>query len=253
MTQSNHTPARAGHGRTAMIFAAGRGERMRPLTDTCPKPLLAVGGKPLVVWQIERLAAAGYTRIVINHAWLGAQIEAALGDGARFGVTLLYSPEHEALETAGGIASALPLIESAGAPEVFLAVSGDIYSAYDFARLNTHAQALAAQAQPGMHLVMVPNPPFHPQGDFALGVDGRLALEGAPRYTFGNIGLYDTRMFRDLAPGTKRALTPYYREAIAQGRVSGELYEGIWENVGTPAQLEALDAALRTPTGARHG
>ncbi|MFC6144549.1 N-acetylmuramate alpha-1-phosphate uridylyltransferase MurU [Paraburkholderia silvatlantica] len=236
-----------------MIFAAGRGERMRPLTDTCPKPLLAVGGKPLVVWQIERLAAAGYTRIVINHAWLGAQIEAALGDGARFGVTLLYSPEHEALETAGGIASALPLIESAGAPEVFLAVSGDIYSAYDFARLNTHAQALAAQAQPGMHLVMVPNPPFHPKGDFALGVDGRLALEGAPRYTFGNIGLYDTRMFRDLAPGTKRALTPYYREAIAQGRVSGELYEGIWENVGTPEQLEALDAALRTPTGARHG
>ncbi|WP_321935010.1 N-acetylmuramate alpha-1-phosphate uridylyltransferase MurU [Paraburkholderia sp. J8-2] len=253
MTQTNHTRDKARHGRTAMIFAAGRGERMRPLTDTCPKPLLAVGGKPLVVWQIERLAAAGYTRIVINHAWLGAQIEAALGDGARFGVMLHYSPEHDALETAGGIAQALPLIESNGTPEVFLAVSGDVYSAYDFARLNPHAQALAAQAQPGMHLVMVPNPPFHPKGDFALNADGRLALEGAPRYTFGNIGLYDTRMFRDLAPGTKRALTPYYRESIAQGRVSGELYEGVWENVGTPAQLEALDAALRTSTHAQPG
>ncbi len=253
MTQTNHTRDKARHGRTAMIFAAGRGERMRPLTDTCPKPLLAVGGKPLVVWQIERLAAAGYTRIVINHAWLGAQIEAALGDGARFGVTLHYSPEHDALETAGGIAQALPLIESNGTPEVFLAVSGDVYSAYDFSRLNPHAQALAAQAQPGMHLVMVPNPPFHPKGDFALNADGRLALEGAPRYTFGNIGLYDTRMFRDLAPGTKRALTPYYRESIARGRVSGELYEGVWENVGTPAQLEALDAALRTSTHAQPG
>jgi MurNAc alpha-1-phosphate uridylyltransferase len=251
MTQSNHAPATAGHGRTAMIFAAGRGERMRPLTDTCPKPLLEVGGKPLIVWQIERLAAAGYTRIVINHAWLGAQIEAALGDGSRFGVALFYSPENDALETAGGIAQALPLIAPNGAPEVFLAVSGDVYSAYDFAQLGARAEALAARAEPGMHLVMVPNPAFHPKGDFALGADGRLALEGAPRYTFGNIGLYDTRMFSDLAPGTKRALTPYYREAIAQGRASGELYEGVWENVGTPAQLEALDTALRA--SARHG
>ena len=245
MSQSNHAPATARHGRTAMIFAAGRGERMRPLTDTCPKPLLEVGGKPLIVWQIERLAAAGYTRIVINHAWLGAQIEAALGDGARFGVALFYSPESDALETAGGIAQALPLIASNGAAEVFLAVSGDVYSAYDFARLGARAEALAARAEPGMHLVMVPNPAFHPKGDFALSADGQLALEGAPRYTFGNIGLYDTRMFSDLAPGTKRALTPYYREAIAQDRASGELYEGIWENVGTPAQLEALDTALR--------
>ncbi|QGZ62971.1 N-acetylmuramate alpha-1-phosphate uridylyltransferase MurU [Paraburkholderia acidisoli] len=228
-----------------MIFAAGRGERMRPLTDTSPKPLLEAGGKPLIVWQIERLAAAGYTRIVINHAWLGAQIEAALGDGSRFGVTLLYSPEHDALETAGGIAQALPLIEQDGTPAVFLAVSGDVFSAFDFTTLGARAQALAARAQPGMHLVMVPNPPFHPRGDFALTPAGTLALEGAPRYTFGNIGLYDTRMFRDLAPGTRRALTPYYRESIAQGRASGELYEGVWENVGTPAQLAALDAQLR--------
>jgi N-acetyl-alpha-D-muramate 1-phosphate uridylyltransferase len=236
---------RARFERTAMIFAAGRGERMRPLTDTCPKPLLPVGGKPLIAWQIERLAAAGYANIVINHAWLGAQIETALGDGARFGVTLRYSPEHDALETAGGIAQALALIETRGEPEVFLAVSGDVYSEFDFAHLDARAEALAAQREPGMHLVMVPNPPFHPGGDFALGADGVLAADGAPRYTFGNIGLYDTRMFRDLTRGTKRALTPYYRETIAQRRASGELYEGRWENVGTPAQLAALDEVLR--------
>ncbi|HKT97999.1 MAG TPA: nucleotidyltransferase family protein [Paraburkholderia sp.] len=236
---------RARFERTAMIFAAGRGERMRPLTDTCPKPLLEAGGTPLIVWQIERLAAAGCTRVVINHAWLGAQIEAALGNGARFGVELRYSAETDALETAGGIAQALPLIERAGEPAVFLAVSGDVYSEYDFGILNARAEALAAQPEPGMHLVMVPNPPFHPAGDFALGADGLLALDGAPRYTFGNIGLYDTRMFRGLPRGEKRALTPYYRETIAAKRASGELFEGYWENVGTPAQLAALDTALR--------
>nr|WP_233864554.1 nucleotidyltransferase family protein [Paraburkholderia adhaesiva] len=237
--------SRAHFERTAMIFAAGRGERMRPLTDTCPKPLLPVGGKPLVVWQIERLAAAGYTKIVINHAWLGAQIEAVLGDGARFGVTLHYSPEHDALETAGGIAQALPLLETGGEPAVFLAVAGDVYSEFDFAHLDARAEALASQTEPGMHLVMVPNPTFHPGGDFALGADGVLTLDGAPRDTFGSIGLYDTRMFRDLPRGTRRALTPYYRETIGQRRASGELYEGIWENVGTAAQLAALDEALR--------
>ena len=183
----------------AMIFAAGRGERMRPLTDTCPKPLLPVGGKPLIVWQIERLAHAGFQTIVINHAWLGERIEAALGDGSRWGVQLRYSAEHEALEALTG---------------------------------------------PGMHLVMVPNPAFHPNGDFGL-VDGTLSLDARPRFTFGNIGLYDTRMFRDLPRGTRRALTPYYRETIASGLASGELYEGLWENVGTPAQLQALDQRLR--------
>jgi N-acetyl-alpha-D-muramate 1-phosphate uridylyltransferase len=237
--------SRAHFERTAMIFAAGRGERMRPLTDSCPKPLLPAGGKPLIVWQIEALAAAGYTNIVINHAWLGERLEAALGDGARFGVALRYSPEAEALETAGGIAKALPLLEARGEPAVFVGVAGDIFSDYDFARLDTHAERLAASAEPGMHLVMVPNPPFHPKGDFALGEDGVLAADGALRRTFGSIGLYDTRMFRDLAPGTKRALTPYYRETIAQRRATGELYEGRWENVGTPEQLAALDAALR--------
>lgn len=239
---------RARFERTAMIFAAGRGERMRPLTDTCPKPLLEAGGKPLIVWQIERLAAAGYTRIVINHAWLGERLEAALGDGARFGVRLLYSPEHEALETAGGIAQALPLLENGAEPCVFLGVAGDIYSDFDVARLDAPAETLAAAALPGMHLVMVPNPPFHANGDFTLGADGVLALDGAPRCTFGSIGLYDTRMFRDLPRGTKRALTPYYRETIAARRASGELFEGRWENVGTPAQLAALDEELRAKT-----
>ncbi|RQT27201.1 N-acetylmuramate alpha-1-phosphate uridylyltransferase MurU [Burkholderia contaminans] len=230
---------------TAMIFAAGRGERMRPLTDTRPKPLLEAGGKPLIVWQIEALARAGIDTIVINHAWLGEQIEAALGDGSRWGVRLVYSAEGEALETAGGIAQALPLLERDGQLTVFAAVSGDVYCAFDYRTLAPHAARMAALDAPAMHLVMVPNPPFHPAGDFALGDDGRLALDGAARFTFGNIGLYDTRMFRDLAPGTRRALTPYYRAAIEAGRASGELYEGVWENVGTPAQLGELDARLR--------
>ncbi|KND59391.1 Glucose-1-phosphate thymidylyltransferase [Candidatus Burkholderia verschuerenii] len=226
---------------TAMIFAAGRGERMRPLTDTCPKPLLPVGGKPLIVWQIERLAMAGVARIVINHAWLGEQIETALGDGARWGVELRYSAEHDALETAGGIAQARHLIGDG----VFIAVSGDVFCEFDYASLRDRASTLTAMDAPGMHLVMVPNPPFHPKGDFALSDDGVLALDGVSRFTFGNIGLYDTRMFRDLAPGTRRALTPYYRETIAAGRASGELYAGRWENVGTPAQLQSLDDELR--------
>src|ERR1700761_3634087 len=175
----------------AMIFAAGRGERMRPLTDACPKPLLEVGGKPLIVWQIERLARAGFERIVINHAWLGAQIEAALGDGSRWGVELRYSPETDALETAGGIAQALHLIGDG----VFIAVSGDVFCDFNYAALRERAVALSEREEPGLHLVMVPNPPFHPKGDFALHEDSTLALDGEPRFTFGNIGLYDTRMF----------------------------------------------------------
>jgi MurNAc alpha-1-phosphate uridylyltransferase len=230
--------------KTAMIFAAGRGERMRPLTDTRPKPLLEVGGKPLIVWQIERLAQAGFETIVINHAWLGDQIERVLGNGERYGVRLAYSAESEALETAGGIAKALPLLEPDGTPCVFAAVSGDVFCEFDYARLHRSAARLAASTQPCMHLVMVPNPPFHPRGDFGLDAAGRLSLDGATRYTFGNIGVYDTRMFRALKPGERRALTPYYRETIAAGMASGELYEGRWENVGTPDQLRALDAAL---------
>ncbi|WP_456282337.1 nucleotidyltransferase family protein [Cupriavidus sp. JZ107] len=245
----------------AMIFAAGRGERMRPLTDGCPKPLLQVGGKPLIVWTIEALARAGLTDIVINHAWLGQQIESALGDGGRFGVRLAYSAEGEALETAGGIAKALPLLrdgagdggggENGGGGEIFVAVSGDIYCDYDFRALLPRAAAMAGAPEPRMHLVMVPNPPFHPEGDFALGADGKLSLpgdarlaDGAARLTFGNIGLYDTRTFAGIASGQKVAMTPFYRTAIAAGLATGERFAGRWENVGTPAQLAALDAAL---------
>ena len=233
----------------AMIFAAGRGERMRPLTDHTPKPLLEAGGKPLIVWQIERLAQAGLRTIVINHAWLGERIEAALGDGSRWEVELRYSPEQEALETAGGIAQALPLLENAlaaqeAAGEIFIGVAGDVYADFDYASLRAPAARLAAQAEPGMHLVMVPNPPFHPAGDFGL-VDGVVLSDGEPRLTFGSIALYDTRMFRALPRGTRRPLTPYYFETVARGLASGEVYEGLWDNVGTVAQLQALDDRLR--------
>ena len=235
----------------AMIFAAGRGERMRPLTDTTPKPLLAVGGKPLIVWQIEALARAGFTDIVINHAWLGAQIEAALGDGSAFGVRLRYSAEGEALETAGGVAQARALLEGAG--NLFLAIAGDLFTSFDFATLRPQAARMATQAEPQMHLVMVPNPSFHPKGDFALDAAGRLyprdaAPATAQPLTFGSIALYDLRLFDGIAPGTRMALTPLYQRAIAAGHASGERFDGLWENVGTPAQLATLDAEVR----ARH-
>ncbi|WP_427312547.1 N-acetylmuramate alpha-1-phosphate uridylyltransferase MurU [Cupriavidus sp. H39] len=237
-----------------MIFAAGRGDRMRPLTDTCPKPLLTVGGKPLIAWKIEALARAGLRDIVINHAWLGGQIEAALGDGSRFGVRIAYSAEGEALETAGGIARALPLLSHDPARgEIFLAVSGDIFCDYDFRALLPRAQALAGAAAPHMHLVMVPNPPFHPRGDFGLDGQGRLSLDAdaatGTRLTFGNIGLYDTRLFTDIAPGTRVAMTPIYHACIAAGTATGERFDGRWENVGTPAQLGELDAMLSAAQG----
>lgn len=232
----------------AMIFAAGRGDRMRPLTDTTPKPLLGAGGKPLIVWQIEALARAGFGDIVINHAWLGDKLEAALGDGRQFGVRLHWSAEGTALETAGGIAHALPLLTADSADDIFLAVSGDIFCDFDYRLLLPRARAMAGAARPQMHLVMVPNPPFHPRGDFMLGADGRLHLPGAAAgqaLTFGNIGLYDTRLFRAIAPGQKVAMTPYYRDAIGAGTATGERFDGRWENVGTPDQLAALDRALR--------
>jgi N-acetyl-alpha-D-muramate 1-phosphate uridylyltransferase len=232
----------------AMIFAAGRGDRMRPLTDHCPKPLLEAGGKPLIVWQIESLARAGFRTIVINHAWLGEQFEARLGDGSRWGVTLRYSAESSALETAGGIAQALPLLEPHGRASIFVAIAGDLYTAFDYATLLPAARRMAGETVPGMHLVLVPNPPFHPRGDFSLQDDGWLTIDEArPRLTFASIGVYDSRMFHTIVPGTKRALTPYFFETIAQGRASGECYEGLWRNVGTPAHLAEIDALLRAP------
>jgi len=222
----------------AMILAAGRGERMRPLTDACPKPLLPVGGKPLIVWQIERLVAAGIHELVINHAHLGAQIEAALGDGRGFGAHIVYSPESEALETAGGIANALHLLGAAP----FLVVSADIYCACDYRQLSEAATQLDATTQ--VFLWMVDNRAWHPDGDFALR-DGLLHLEGEPRLTYSNLGIFRPEFFAGIAPGTRLPLRPLFDQAIAAGRIRGARLTGLWENIGTPAQLAALDHALR--------
>ena len=224
----------------AMILAAGRGERMRPLSDAVPKPLLAVGGKPLIVHQVEALARAGFRDLVINAAHLAAQLTAALGDGAALGVRIAWSLEPEPLETAGGIATAMPLIGDGP----LVVVSGDIWTRFDYATLVPRVEAMArSDAPPRAHLVMVPNPPFHPEGDFAL-ADGQVARDGAPRLTFGNIGVYDTALLRELPRGVKLKLLPLYHAWIARGLVSGERYDGPWVNVGTPAELAALDATL---------
>ena len=227
----------------AMILAAGRGERMRPLTDTCPKPLLLVGGKPLIVWHIERLAAAGFTQLVINHAHLGDQIEAALGDGSRWKLSIQYSAEPTgALETAGGIAQALPLLGDAP----FLVVNGDTFCAWDPA-LALHALSVAKLA----HLILVPNPAQHPNGDFSLkdGVVGPTMAPGATssqtQYTFSGIGIYRPELFDDIARGARAKLAPLLINAMATDQVSGELYLGKWVDVGTPERLAALDAEVR--------
>ncbi|MGL4767096.1 MAG: N-acetylmuramate alpha-1-phosphate uridylyltransferase MurU [Formosimonas sp.] len=227
----------------AMIFAAGRGERMRPLTDHTPKPLLEVAGVPLIVQQIRLIRAAGIEHIVINHAWLGARIEAALGDGAAFGVHLHYSAEQTALETAGGIVKALPLLQAHSDSPMFLAVSGDIYTDYNYASLHAKAAQMARASQPHMHLVMVDNPDFHPKGDFVLDSDTLhdLSHPKGRALTFGNIGLYDMRQFTGLPLGEKIPMSPYYRHAIAHGVASGEYFQGTWENVGTPEQLAQLN------------
>lgn len=229
-----------------MILAAGRGERMRPLTDRTPKPLLVAGGKPLIVWHIERLRAAGFTHIVINHAHLGEQIEAVLGDGAALGVSIDYSREISALETAGGIATALPLIEG----KVFPVVNGDIYTEFDFSRLVEPMARLAA-GHDQAHLVLVDNPPHHPQGDFVLeagrvrGADIPLTPHPA-RFTFSGIGVYHRALFAHTPAGEKAPLAPLLRLAIDAGRVSGEHFAGRWVDVGTPERLHQLDESLRT-------
>ncbi len=221
----------------AIILAAGRGERMRPLTDTIPKSLLEAGGKPLIVRHIEKLAAAGFTQIVINHAHLGVLIEAALGDGARFGVAIAYSREHEALETAGGIANALPLLDAAP----FAAVNADVFSDYDYAQL-AHAAGQLGPSGSFAHLVLVDNPDHHPAGDFALR-GGHVALDGG-RLTFSGIAAYRSEMFAGIARGTKAQLAPLLREHIAAQRVSGEHYRGRWRDIGTPERLAVLNREL---------
>ena len=216
----------------AMVLAAGRGERLRPLTDTLPKPLVAVGGRPLIVWQLERLARAGVREVVINLSWLGAQLRAALGSGAAFGLTLHYSEEGPVpLETGGGIVHALPLL----GPQPFLVVSADVWSEIDYAKLRLARGALA-------QLLLVPNPPHHPRGDFALA--GELVTEdGAERFTYANVGLYTPEFFAGCPAGRFPLIEPL-RRAIAARRVHGQLYRGPWHDVGTRERLEALNASL---------
>jgi N-acetyl-alpha-D-muramate 1-phosphate uridylyltransferase len=217
-----------------MILAAGRGERMRPLTDQLPKPLLSVAGKPLLQYHIETLAAAGIRDIVINLAWKGAMIREVLGDGASLGAHLTYSDEGDtALETGGGVFKALPLLGE----EPFIVVSGDIWTDFPLGRLVD-----GLRPEDVAHFVVVPNPDFHTRGDFALS-KGRLVPEG-PRYTYANIGVFRPEFFAGCKPG-KFAIAPLMFEWIARDRVSGELYEGRWRNVGTPQQLHQLDQELR--------
>lgn len=222
----------------AMILAAGRGERMRPLTDHCPKPLLAAGGKPLIVHHIERLRAAGITELVINHAHLGAQLEGALGDGSAFGVHIAWSREGTALETAGGIRQALPLLGE----QPFLVINGDVYCDADPAELRAAAIRLGTQGDLA-HLLLVPNPDHHPDGDFALAA-GRVQEQGSARFTFSGLGAYHPALFADLPAGQPARLAPLLRSAMAAGRVSGALHTGYWLDVGTPARLAELDRHL---------
>lgn len=222
-----------------MILAAGRGERMRPLTDHTPKPLLTINNKSLISLIILSLRAAGIRDLVINLAHLGAQIEAALGDGAALGVRIAYSREPEALETAGGIAHALPLLGS----EPFVVVNGDVCSDYDLAAVKAAAPGLDAAGRLA-HLVLVPNPPQHPHGDFALEGD-RVRTEGEVRHTFSGIGAYHPALFAGVVPGARARLADLLRPAMREGRVSGELYRGRWQDIGTPQRLAAADLAAR--------
>jgi N-acetyl-alpha-D-muramate 1-phosphate uridylyltransferase len=228
----------------AMILAAGRGERMRPLTDHTPKPLLPVGGKPLIVWHIERLRGAGFTELVINHAHLGHRLEEALGDGAALGVRIAWSPEAAALETAGGIRHALPLL--GGAP--FVVVNGDVFCDADFTALRSAAQDLEADG-PLAHLLLVDNPEHHPEGDFRLDPDGLVHADGQPRLTFSGLGAYHPALFADLADNTPAKLAPLLREAMNAGQVGGRHHTGHWIDVGTPQRLAELDRELQRGQG----
>ena len=214
----------------AMILAAGRGERMRPLTDHTPKPLLKAGGKPLIVWHLLALAKAGVNEIVINHAHLGEQIESALQDGGEWGVHIRYSPEKVALETAGGIANALPLLGDAP----FLVVNGDVFTDIDYASMTLHAPHLA-------HLVMVDNPSQHLQGDFVL-TAGMVKADGPHKLTFSGVGVYHPDLFVEIERGEAAKLAPLLRSAMAAQRVSGEYHRGKWYDIGTPERLAELDA-----------
>ncbi|PKO94567.1 MAG: mannose-1-phosphate guanylyltransferase [Betaproteobacteria bacterium HGW-Betaproteobacteria-10] len=227
----------------AFILAAGRGERMRPLTDHTPKPLLLAGGRPLIAWHLERLAAAGFKEVVINHAHLGWLIEQTLGDGAQWGLHIQYSPEPPgALETAGGIANALPLLGE----EAFLVVNGDIYCDIDFGRFSrlTARPAVASMVGAFAHLVMVPNPAHNNGGDFSL--DGRHVVyaQGEQTLTYAGIGVFSPSFFSGVKRGEIMKLRPLLDSAIAAGTLTGERHDGRWVDVGTPQRLAELDQEL---------
>jgi N-acetyl-alpha-D-muramate 1-phosphate uridylyltransferase len=217
----------------AMILAAGRGERMRPLTDQTPKPLLTVAGKPLIVHTIEQLVSAGFTELVINHAHLGEQIEEKLGNGNMLGANIVYSPEgEEALETAGGIVNALPLLGNGP----FLVVNGDIATDFPYATFQTTPVELA-------HIVLVDNPAHHLQGDFGLDATGKATENGKNPFTFSGIGIYHPDLFRK-APSGKSKLAPLLRQAIADNKLTGQHYPGFWMDIGTPERLQELNNHL---------
>jgi MurNAc alpha-1-phosphate uridylyltransferase len=217
-----------------MVLAAGRGERMRPLTDAEPKPLLRVAGKRLIEYHLERLASAGFREVVINTAWLGERIEAALGTGGRYGLAITYSHERpEALETGGGIFNALPLLGSAP----FLLVNGDVWTDIDFGALRRDPPPASLA-----HLVLVRNPPQHARGDFLL-ENGRVSEGEGSRQTYSGVGIYRPEFFAGCQPG-KFPLLPLLRRAIARGALSGEVHEGRWYDIGTAERLAALDVQL---------
>lgn len=220
----------------AMIMAAGRGERMRPLTDNTPKPLLTVGGRPLIAYLIEALVRAKFSELVINHSHLGTELERTIGDGSKYGARIYYSAEPEgALETGGGIYRALPLLGDA-----FVVVNGDVWTDYPFDRLRQPPTGLA-------HLVLVKNPEHHPEGDFAL-VQGVVRERGVSRLTFAGIGVYRAALFAGCTPG-RFPLAPLLRRAIGSGQVTGECYEGRWIDVGTPERLRAVNTLAMSKQG----
>ncbi|HEV2284730.1 MAG TPA: nucleotidyltransferase family protein [Steroidobacteraceae bacterium] len=217
----------------AMLLAAGRGERMRPLTDSIPKPLVPVAGRPLIAWHLAALAAAGYREVVINTSWLAEALHASLGDGTGFGVRITWSDEGPVpLETGGGIFRAVPLL----GPGPFLVVNADIWTDIDFARLALEADAHA-------HLVLVANPPHNVRGDFGLD-GGRIVSRDSDRFTYSGVGVFRPEFFHDSVPG-RFPLLPLLNRAIAERRLRGELHRGAWSDVGTAERLAALDARLR--------
>jgi N-acetyl-alpha-D-muramate 1-phosphate uridylyltransferase len=222
----------------ALLLAAGRGERMRPLTDTCPKPLLNVAGKPLIAWHLERLAQAGVREVVINLSWLGELIAGALGDGSRYGLTIQYSREPwPALETGGGIQQALPMLGE----DPFLLVNGDVFTDVDFTALRIAPDDLA-------HLVLVPNPSHHARGDFGLGERGRIVAEGGERLTYSGVALLRPGFLAGAVPG-RFPLLPWLMRALEAGRLGGQRHDGTWIDVGTPERLAQLDGVLTRMRG----